>query len=86
MTFRTVTTEECNQMCATLPGCSFVETSAKKNINVDDLFRELFRLADLPPEMAPNSHRRLLPGQVCIINKLTQVAALEAPRVEPSQE
>ena len=56
--------EETNQLQGTLAGCAFVETSAKKNVNVDELFRELFRLAELPPEMAPDSHRRLLPGQV----------------------
>ena len=34
--------------------CIFVETSAKKNANVDNLFYELFNVANLPPEMAPN--------------------------------
>ena len=61
---RTVTTEEFNNLCNGFSGCGFVETSAKKNWNIDELFRQLFQLADLPSEMAPNSHRRLLPSQV----------------------
>jgi len=61
---RTVTQEESSSVCADFFGCSLIETSAKKNLNVDELFRQLFQLADLPPEMAPNSHRRLLPGQL----------------------
>lgn len=62
--YRTVTTEESTGLCSAFAGCGFVETSAKKNWNIDELFRQLFQLADLPPEMAPNSHRRLLPTQV----------------------
>ena len=62
--FRTVTTEESTSLCSGFSGCGFIETSAKKNWNIDELFRQLFQLADLPPEMAPNSHRRLLPTQV----------------------
>lgn len=61
---RTVSLEETSSICADFAGCRLIETSAKKNLNVDELFRQLFQLADLPPEMAPNSHRRLLPGQV----------------------
>lgn len=61
---RTVSLEETSSICADFAGCRLIETSAKKNLNVDELFRQLFQLADLPPEMAPNSHRRLLPGQL----------------------
>jgi len=61
---RTVTSEETDNVFTDFAGCRLIETSAKKNLNVDELFRQLFQLADLPPEMAPNSHRRLLPGQV----------------------
>jgi hypothetical protein len=59
-----VTADESAMLCSGFAGCGFVETSAKKNWNIDELFRQLFQLADLPPEMAPNSHRRLLPAQV----------------------
>lgn len=62
--YRTVTTEESTSLYSGFADCGFVETSAKKNWNIDELFRQLFQLADLPPEMAPNSHRRLLPSQV----------------------
>ncbi|XP_057375856.1 GTP-binding protein Rhes-like [Daphnia carinata] len=61
---RTVTVEELAMLCSGFAGCGFVETSAKKNWNIDELFRQLFQLADLPAEMAPNSHRRLLPAQL----------------------
>nr|CAH0100099.1 unnamed protein product [Daphnia galeata] len=61
---RTVTADESAMLCSGFAGCGFVETSAKKNWNIDELFRQLFQLADLPPEMAPNSHRRLLPAQL----------------------
>ena len=56
--------EESSNVCDDFAGCCLIETSAKKNLNVDELFRQLFQLADLPSEMAPNSHRRLLPSQV----------------------
>ena len=67
---RTVTADESAMLCSGFAGCGFVETSAKKNWNIDELFRQLFQLADLPPEMAPNSHRRLLPAQVCNLYSL----------------
>lgn len=50
-------------------GCVFVETSAKRNVRVDDLFYELFLAAGLPLEMAPNHHRRIHPsfGSPCAL-------------------
>lgn len=39
--------------------CVFVECSAKKNSHVDDMFAELFNVAGLPLEMAPNHHKRV---------------------------
>jgi len=42
--------------------------SAKKNWNIDELFRQLFQLSNLPAEMAPNSHRRILPSQVLYLH------------------
>lgn len=52
--------EEAAAYCATQDStCVFVETSAKKNVRVDDLFYELFVVANLPLEMAPNHHKRV---------------------------
>lgn len=57
---RTVQPEEAQAYCASQDGsCVFVETSAKKNFHVDDLFYELFVVANLPLEMAPNHHKRV---------------------------
>ncbi|GBP15744.1 GTP-binding protein Rhes [Eumeta japonica] len=57
---KTVQPEEAAAYCATQdPTCVFVETSAKKNHRVDDLFYELFVVANLPLEMAPNHHKRV---------------------------
>ncbi|XP_063623192.1 GTP-binding protein Rhes [Cydia splendana] len=57
---KTVQPEEATAYCATQDGsCVFVETSAKKNYHVDDLFYELFVVANLPLEMAPNHHKRV---------------------------
>ncbi|XP_071963579.1 dexamethasone-induced Ras-related protein 1-like [Antedon mediterranea] len=39
--------------------CSFIETSAKKSINIDTLFRLLFENAKLPSEMSPSLHRKM---------------------------
>ncbi|XP_061399295.1 GTP-binding protein Rhes, partial [Musca vetustissima] len=40
--------------------CVFVECSAKQNYHIDELFYELFTAANLPLEMAPNHHRRVV--------------------------
>ncbi|OWR52675.1 putative dexras1 [Danaus plexippus plexippus] len=57
---KTVQAEEAVSYCATQDtSCVFVETSAKKNFHVDDLFYELFVVANLPLEMAPNHHKRV---------------------------
>ncbi|XP_013140089.1 PREDICTED: GTP-binding protein Rhes [Papilio polytes] len=57
---KTVQPEEATAYCATQDSaCVFVETSAKKNYHVDDLFYELFVVANLPLEMAPNHHKRV---------------------------
>lgn len=57
---RTVLPEEASAYCATQDSaCVFVETSAKRNFHVDDLFYELFVVANLPLEMAPNHHKRV---------------------------
>lgn len=52
--------EEALAYCSTQDtACVFIETSAKKNYRVDDLFYELFVVANLPLEMAPNHHKRV---------------------------
>ncbi|EEB17515.1 dexras1, putative [Pediculus humanus corporis] len=57
---KTVTLDEAKSFAATQDeNCSFVETSAKKNIRIDDLFHELFVVSGLPLEMAPNHHKRI---------------------------
>ncbi|XP_073837438.1 GTP-binding protein Rhes [Musca autumnalis] len=40
--------------------CVFVECSAKQNYHIDELFYELFTASNLPLEMAPNHHRRVV--------------------------
>lgn len=58
--YRTVQPEEAVAYCNSQDSsCVFVETSAKKNFHVDDLFYELFVVANLPLEMAPNHHKRV---------------------------
>lgn len=56
---RTVLPEEAKSFCLSQECCTFVETSAKKNVQVDDVFYELFLIANLPLEMAPNHHKRV---------------------------
>lgn len=40
--------------------CTFVECSARQNYRIDDLFHALFMVSNLPLEMTPNQHRRLV--------------------------
>jgi len=40
--------------------CTFVECSARQNYRIDDLFHSLFTVSNLPLEMTPNHHRRLV--------------------------
>ncbi|XP_012057265.1 PREDICTED: dexamethasone-induced Ras-related protein 1 [Atta cephalotes] len=57
---RTVTVEEAEQYCVSQDECCiFVEVSAKRNYHVDELFYQLFVVAGLPLEMAPNHHRKV---------------------------
>jgi len=58
--YRTVTVEEAEQYCVSQDECCiFVEASAKRNYHVDELFYQLFVVAGLPLEMAPNHHRKV---------------------------
>lgn len=57
---RTVTVEEAEQYCVSQDECCiFVEASAKRNYHMDELFYQLFVVAGLPLEMAPNHHRKV---------------------------
>lgn len=42
----------------------FIETSAKKNINIEEVFIKLFEMAKLPTEMSPSLHRKVNPSYV----------------------
>ncbi|KAL3877148.1 hypothetical protein ACJMK2_034897 [Sinanodonta woodiana] len=44
--------------------CGFIEASAKKDINIDEIFVSLFDIANLPTEMSPSMHRRVHPTYV----------------------
>ncbi|XP_060535201.1 GTP-binding protein Rhes [Cylas formicarius] len=57
---KTVSVDEAQAYCDTQDSCcAFVETSAKKNHQVDEVFYRLFSVANLPQEMAPNHHKRV---------------------------
>lgn len=57
---RTVTIEEAEEYCNSQDDCCvFVEASAKRNYHVEELFYQLFIVAGLPLEMAPNHHRKV---------------------------
>ncbi|XP_063698270.1 GTP-binding protein Rhes-like [Culicoides brevitarsis] len=67
---KSVTTHEVEAFCASQDSaCIYVEVSAKTNCNIDELFYELFNVAGLPPEMAPNHHKRVTTtfGSPCIL-------------------
>ncbi|XP_034940640.1 GTP-binding protein Rhes [Chelonus insularis] len=57
---KAVSVEEAEQYCVSQDECCvFVEVSAKRNYHVDELFYQLFVVAGLPLEMAPNHHRKV---------------------------
>ncbi|XP_029433200.1 dexamethasone-induced Ras-related protein 1 [Rhinatrema bivittatum] len=56
---RQVQRHELEQLLAGDPQCAYCEISAKKNSNVDAMFRALFAMAKLPSEMSPDLHRRV---------------------------
>ncbi|XP_076386287.1 peroxisomal membrane protein PMP34 isoform X3 [Megachile rotundata] len=57
---KTVTVEEAEEYCNSQDDCCvFVEASAKRNYHVEELFYQLFVVAGLPLEMAPNHHRKV---------------------------
>ncbi|KAM9462645.1 dexamethasone-induced Ras-related protein 1 [Clarias gariepinus] len=56
---REVAREEIEQLVAGDEQCAYFEISAKRNTNVDLMFRRLFAMAKLPNEMSPDLHRKV---------------------------
>lgn len=61
---RVIDPSEPEMLKETFNHCGFLETSAKKNINVEESFQNLFDLAKLPAEMSPSLHRRVQPTYI----------------------
>ena len=61
---REVGTDELISLADGAPGCGFVESSAKKNVNIEEIFVKLFCLGKLPTEMSPSMHRKVQPSYV----------------------
>ena len=62
---RVVGTDELRELAQEGPHtCDWAESSARENINVDEIFIKLFVLAKLPSEMSPSLHRRVNPNYV----------------------
>lgn len=56
---REVAREEIDQLVSGDEQCAYFEISAKRNTNVDLMFRRLFAIAKLPNEMSPDLHRKV---------------------------
>ncbi|XP_064618760.1 GTP-binding protein Rhes-like [Lineus longissimus] len=61
---RQVESDEVKTMFESEHSCCYLEVSAKKNLNINDIFVNLFRLAQLPTEMSPSLHRKVQPNYV----------------------
>lgn len=61
---REVETWELMRLAENRPSVGCLETSAKRNINVEEIFLKLFMLAKLPTEMTPSLHRKVTPSFV----------------------
>ncbi|XP_013417251.1 GTP-binding protein Rhes [Lingula anatina] len=61
---RAVNSMEVNRYIESQSGCAYVEASAKKDWNIEDIFLKLFIMADLPTEMSPSLHRKVHPSYV----------------------
>ncbi len=61
---RQVDTQELKDLVQPFPNCGYVEVSAKKNINIEEVFLKLFVLAKLPTEMSPSLHRKVQPSYI----------------------
>lgn len=60
---RQVNSEEALKAFDTAKRCTYIETSAKKLMNIDILFKMLFENAKLPSEMSPSLHRKISVSQ-----------------------
>ena len=58
---RVIDPSDVEALLAGQANCTCVETSAKKNTNVDEVFKQLFNMAHLPAEMSPSLHRKVTP-------------------------
>ena len=58
---RSVDPGDVESLLAGQANCTCVETSAKRNTNVDEVFKQLFNMAHLPAEMSPSLHRKVTP-------------------------
>jgi GTPase SAR1 family protein len=58
-TLRAVETWELLKLADGRPSCGCLEASAKRNINIEEIFLKLFMLARLPTEMTPSLHRKV---------------------------
>ncbi|KAK3091409.1 hypothetical protein FSP39_019688 [Pinctada imbricata] len=61
---RTIDQTEAINLVEQNENCRFIETSAKKNINIEESFIRLFEMGNLPVEMSPSLHRKVHPQYV----------------------
>ena len=61
---RAIDQSEAAALISGQPATDFLETSAKKNINIEEIFVRLFQVAKLPTEMSPALHRKVHPNYV----------------------
>ena len=61
---RVVRSEDVRRFVDSHAGVAYVESSAKLNINIEEIFLKLFLMAKLPTEMSPSLHRRVQPNYV----------------------
>ena len=90
---RVIDPSEPEMLIAGQPNSDYIETSAKKDINIDEIFYRLFRVAKLPTEMSPALHRKVnhnyvsssvaSPGRrgVSIRRKMSDACGAIAPNV-----
>ena len=61
---RVIDQSEAMALISGQPASDFLETSAKKDLNIDEIFVRLFQVAKLPTEMSPALHRKVNPNYV----------------------
>ena len=61
---RQVSTAEMRELSGSYPSCACLEASAKKNLNIEEIFLKLFVLAKLPTEMSPSLHHKVQPSYI----------------------